>query len=117
MKTKLGMEFFIDYSHMLLCHRSCGQSHGHTARILIEISGDVKGGDAYEENMIMDFQEMKDRCKSVLKMVDHKDLNESFSFPTSENIASWIFAELQKQLPVSRLTFFEGNGKWCTVEQ
>ena len=117
MKTKLGMEFYIDYSHMLLGHPTCGQRHGHTARILVEITGDVKAGDAYQENMIMDFQEMKDRCKSVLTMLDHKDLNDRFSFPTSENIASWVFAELKKQLPVSNLTFFEGNGKWCTVEE
>ncbi len=117
MKTKLGLEFYIDYSHMLHGHPTCGQRHGHTARILVEVSGDVKGGQGYQENMVMDFQELKERCRTVLKILDHKDLNETFSFPTSENIASWIFAELKKQVAVSNVTFFEGNGKWCTVEE
>jgi 6-pyruvoyl-tetrahydropterin synthase len=52
----------------------------------------------------------------VLSNVDHKDLNEKFERPTSENITSWIFSELRKSIPVSRVQFYEGQGKWCAVE-
>ena len=41
--------------------------------------------------MIMDFKEMEEKCWNVLSQVDHKDLNEKFARPTSENIANWIF--------------------------
>jgi 6-pyruvoyl-tetrahydropterin synthase len=64
----------------------------------------------------MDFKEMEEKCWNILSQVDHKDLNEKFERPTSETIANWIFTELRKTLPISRVQFFEGQGKWCAVE-
>lgn len=117
MKTRLGMDFHIDYAHKLQGHPKCGREHGHTARIQIEIEGVVKGGNTYKENMIVDFADMEKICKDLLDTLDHRNLNELFEFPTSENIAKWIFEELAKKLAVNRVTFFEGEGKWCVVEK
>jgi 6-pyruvoyl-tetrahydropterin synthase len=66
--------------------------------------------------MIVDFGEMKQICEGILKKLDHRDLSELFDMPTSENITNWIFESLSSVLPLRRVTFFEGNGKWCTVE-
>ena len=41
MKTGLGMEFFVDYSHLLPGHPKCGVLHGHTAKVIVELFGDV----------------------------------------------------------------------------
>ena len=47
--------------------------------------------------------------------LDHKDFDKIFDFPTSENIATWIFEKLQKHIPVSSVKFFEGTNKYCEV--
>jgi 6-pyruvoyltetrahydropterin/6-carboxytetrahydropterin synthase len=123
--AKLGMEFFVDYSHLLPGHPKCGVIHGHSDMIIVEVSGNIRSNSSSPSAarkdvtawMIMDFSEMKDRVWKVLERVDHKDLNELFDVPTSENIVSWIYSQLKKsRLNVSKVTFFEGNGKWCSVE-
>ena len=115
MKTRLGMTFYIDYAHKLPGHPLCGRDHGHTAKVLIEIEGDVKGGPNYKDNMLMDFAEMKRICKIVLDEIDHRNLNELFTMPTSEIIANWIYHKLIERIPVAEVVFFEGNGKWCKI--
>lgn len=117
MKTKLGMEFEIDFSHILKGHPKCSQPHGHTSRILIEVVGEVKKGSSYQDNMVMDFADMKKTCWEIIQQLDHKDLNSIFEFPTSENIAMWIYEKLEEKIPVSSVKFYEGNGKWCTIEK
>jgi 6-pyruvoyltetrahydropterin/6-carboxytetrahydropterin synthase len=110
-KMGLGMEFFVDYSHKLPGHPKCGVPHGHTAKVIVELYGDPR-----PDGMIMDFKEMEEACWKVLSYVDHHDLNERFPRPTSEIITSWIFSEISKTIPVSKVQFHEGQGKWCTVE-
>ena len=55
MKTKLGVEFEIDFAHTLRGHPKCGKPHGHTSRIIVEVEGDVKNGDSYEDNMAVSY--------------------------------------------------------------
>ncbi len=105
------MEVYVEYSHLRPGHPKCGVKHGHTAKVIVELFGDVR-----PDGMIMDFKEMEQACWNVLQNIDHKDLNEKFERPTSENIANWVFKELRKSIPVSRIQFFEGQGKWCAVE-
>ncbi len=64
----------------------------------------------------MDFKDMETKSWAILSQIDHNDLNKKFERPTSENIANWVFAELRKTIPVTRVQFYEGQGKWCTVE-
>ena len=39
MKTRLGVEFEIDFAHTLRGHPKCGKPHGHTSRIIVEVEG------------------------------------------------------------------------------
>lgn len=116
-KNSLGMEFWVDYSHLLKGHPKCGVPHGHTAKVIVEIEGDVSGGSSYKDNMLIDFHDMKETCWSVLEKLDHQDLNQIFEYPTAENITQWIFGKLDEKLQLSKVTFFEGEGKWCSVEK
>ena len=115
LKTKLGAEFEIDFAHTLKGHPKCGQPHGHTSRIIIEVEGDIKKGDDLQDNMIIEFDDMKRICWETIQQLDHKDLDKIFDFPTSENIATWIFEKLQENIPVSSVKFFEGTNKYCEV--
>jgi queuosine biosynthesis protein QueD len=117
MKTKIGLEFEIDFAHTLKGHYKCSQPHGHTSKIHVEVVGEVKTGSTYIENMVMDFADMKKTCWDVIGQLDHKNLNTLFEFPTSENIAMWIFKNLEGKLPISTVKFYEGNGKWCMIEK
>jgi 6-pyruvoyltetrahydropterin/6-carboxytetrahydropterin synthase len=116
LKTRLGMTFYIDYAHKLPGHVICGKEHGHTAKILIEIEGEVKGGTNYKDNMLIDFAEMKRICRIVLNELDHRNLNELFVMPTSEVITDWIYHQLIERIPVVEVIFFEGNDKWCRIK-
>ena len=115
MKTKLGVEFEIDFAHTLRGHPKCGKPHGHTSRVIIEVEGDVKKGEKLADNMIIEFDDMKRTCWETIQQLDHRNLDEMFDYPTSENIASWIFEKLQESIPISSVKFFEGNNKYCEV--
>ena len=114
-KTKLGVEFEIDFAHTLRGHPKCGKPHGHTSRIIVEVEGDVKQGDSYQDNMVIEFDAMKKTCWDTIQELDHRNLNELFDFPTSENIAGWIFDKLSDKIPVSSIKFFEGSNKYCEI--
>jgi len=114
---RLGMEFSIDYAHKLEGHPTCGRDHGHTARIIVEVEGSLGRGEGYRAHMVLDYKELKEQVRRVLDTLDHRNLNELFEYPTSENICRWIFDELSKSLKVTRVIFYEGEGKWCTVER
>lgn len=115
LKTKLGVEFEIDFAHTLRGHPKCGQPHGHTSKIIVEVEGVVKKGNSYQDNMVLDFDEMKKTCWAVISQLDHKDLDKIFEFPTSENIAEWIFEQLDGKIPLSSVKFFEGTSSYCEV--
>jgi len=115
MKAKIGVELTIDFAHSLKMHDRCEPKHGHTAKVIVEIEGEVRGGKTFEDNVVMDFDKLRAICERILKELDHRDLDDVFSFPTAENIAKWIFDKLKDRVPLRSITVFEGEGKWCTV--
>ena len=46
----------------------------------------------------------------------YKDTDELFEKPTAENIACWVFDELEKELSLRSVKLWEGRGKWVLVE-
>ncbi|HDQ41752.1 MAG TPA: 6-carboxytetrahydropterin synthase QueD [Desulfonatronum sp.] len=77
----------------------CERLHGHNFRVEAQIQGrqlDPKLG------VVMDFKELKARLKQVLSELDHCNVNEHPAFqaenPSSENLARFIFKELQAGL-------------------
>ena len=117
MHTKIGVEFEIDFAHTLKGHPKCGKPHGHTAKIIVEASGELKKGSTYEENMVMEFDKMKKVCWQTIERLDHTNLDVMFDFPTSENIAMWIFDNLKDKIPISSVKFFEGSNKYCEISK
>jgi 6-pyruvoyltetrahydropterin/6-carboxytetrahydropterin synthase len=65
--------------------------------------------------MVIEFDQMKKTCWETISELDHRDLNELFDFPTSENISAWIFEKLKDKIPVSSIKFFEGTNKYCEI--
>jgi len=111
---KIGREFHFDASHFLPAYKGkCEQVHGHTYKLEIEIKGEPD-----KDGMVMDFSELKGIVnENIIEKLDHRDLNELFENPTAENIAGWIFKELEKRIPVSSIKLYEGFGKWVLIEK
>ena len=111
---KVGREFSFDASHFLPDYEGkCERVHGHTYRLKVVIEGEPK-----DDGMVMDFNELKDAVNdAVMERLDHSNLNEIFENPTAENIAEWIFKELEKKIPVSSVKLYEGLGKWVLIER
>ena len=74
----------------------CESPHGHNFNVEVVVEGEKLSEDT---ELLMDFKEIKAMLKVVLEQLDHKDLNLTPMFsvknPSSENIAAWIYKELQ----------------------
>ncbi|MCD6293598.1 MAG: 6-carboxytetrahydropterin synthase QueD, partial [Deltaproteobacteria bacterium] len=82
----------------------CARVHGHNW--IIDVF--VRCSELNEIGIGIDFREIKDSVKRVLKNLDHFNLNELPAFqdvnPTSENIAGFLYRELSKQLNTNNVT-------------
>jgi 6-pyruvoyltetrahydropterin/6-carboxytetrahydropterin synthase len=76
----------------------CKNLHGHTYHLTVFLEGEL------DEKMgwIMDFNELKEVMKPVLKKVDHNYLNDlpGLENPTSEVIVRWIWKQIKPSLPL-----------------
>jgi len=75
----------------------CNRLHGHSFRIEVRVTGEL------DENLgwVMDFAEIGEAVKPVIKQLDHYYLNDipGLENPTSENLAIWIWNNIKDSLP------------------
>jgi len=91
-------------AHRIFQRNKCENLHGHNW----EVEVCLKAEKLNKDGMIVDFREVKERLIKVLENLDHKYLNEVLSFsPTSENIAQYIFKQLEKD--------FKKRGCWLSA--
>ena len=97
----------------------CENMHGHNWRIEVYVKGDKLD----EGGVLMDFGEVKVHVAEIMKLLDHRYLNELEHFndrqPSSENIAYFIATELQKRIDrpgirVSRVAAWESDDACAT---
>jgi 6-pyruvoyltetrahydropterin/6-carboxytetrahydropterin synthase len=93
---QLFVEEHFDAAHYLPeYHGKCERLHGHSFKVVIRAEGHTVGNDG----MAYDFAEMKRHLREALGKVDHTCLNELDEFtsvpPSSENIATWLYGELE----------------------
>ncbi len=76
----------------------CESLHGHN--FIVEVAVESESLD--EGEMVIDFRLLKSKTKAILENLDHRYLNELPFFaqinPTSENLATYIFGELSRQI-------------------
>jgi 6-pyruvoyltetrahydropterin/6-carboxytetrahydropterin synthase len=76
----------------------CRRLHGHSFRVEIHVDAPMDP----QLGWVVDFAEIKEAFKPTLKRLDHYYLNEieGLENPTSENLARWIWHQLQPSLPI-----------------
>ncbi len=111
-------DFRIEAAHRLPnvpAGHKCARLHGHSFRIELHVSGDVDPHSGW----VMDFAELKAAFEPVFEQLDHRCLNdiEGLENPTSENLARWIWSELQPRLPqLSRVVVHETCTSGCSYQ-
>ena len=75
----------------------CARVHGHSFRIEVHVTGPVDA----RLGWVMDFADIKAAFEPLFEQLDHRYLNDvpGLDNPTSENLARWIWRELQPNLP------------------
>ncbi|MBQ7594912.1 MAG: 6-carboxytetrahydropterin synthase QueD [Synergistaceae bacterium] len=91
----LSKDFTFDAAHNLInYHGKCEKLHGHTYKLRIVLDGQPDS-----EGMIMDFIELKQIVKEkILSRLDHSYINDIITQPSAENIALWIWRELEESV-------------------
>lgn len=76
----------------------CKNLHGHTYHLTVYLEGEL------DEKLgwVMDFSDLKQVMKPVLKQMDHHYLNDlpGLENPTSEVLVRWIWNQIQPNLPL-----------------
>lgn len=111
----IGKRYYFDAAHFLPGHPKCGKMHGHTWTVDVEVEGEMD-----PEMMVLDFNILNEKVKSVLDKLDHRALNDIVPIPTCESIAYSIFHNLQFELrpsiKVHSVQVQEGMGGWARKE-
>lgn len=110
-------------AHQLkMVSEKCENLHGHNWKI--EVC--VQGATLTEAGVLIDFGELKKYVSEIIERLDHKFLNELGLFgdgnPSSENVAMYIFKQLQEilddsSIAVSSVTAWESDDACATYRK
>ena len=100
----LSKEFTFDAAHNLVnYHGKCEKLHGHTYKLKVVLEGTPDS-----EGMIMDFCELSSIVKeSVISRLDHSYINDLIAQPSAENIAVWIWHEIEDKVKRENCNLYE----------
>ncbi|MBQ3626873.1 MAG: 6-carboxytetrahydropterin synthase QueD [Synergistaceae bacterium] len=103
---KIRKDFTFDAAHNLIkYHGKCERLHGHTYKLAVILEGSIAQDG---EDMIIDFCEISSIVKSkIISRLDHCYINDLISQPTAENIALWIWKEIDEDLRRENCRLFE----------
>jgi 6-pyruvoyltetrahydropterin/6-carboxytetrahydropterin synthase len=77
----------------------CEDLHGHNYKVRVTVAGP----ELDSVGLLCDFVHLKKAIRDVIRVLDHKYLNELSPFdvrnPSAENIARYIYDETSKQMP------------------
>ncbi len=101
MKVELKKSFQFEAAHSLPhlpAGHKCARLHGHSFKVELTVEGPVNE----KLGWLVDYAELSDVFRPAWEKLDHRYLNEieGLENPTSENIARWIWNEIQPQIPL-----------------
>jgi 6-pyruvoyltetrahydropterin/6-carboxytetrahydropterin synthase len=111
--TRIGRTYRFESAHRLPNlpdGHKCKNLHGHNYRIEVVVSGRLD-----DRGFVMDFAEIDADIMPLIKMVDHRLLNdvEGLENPTAEIIAAWF---LQRIKGCESVRVYENDDCWAEVK-
>jgi 6-pyruvoyltetrahydropterin/6-carboxytetrahydropterin synthase len=83
----------------------CGKVHGHSYRIVIELSSDE-----LDKGMVVDYKDISQCIKGpIIHVLDHQTLNDFIENPTAENICLYIAKTFKHDF---RMNFYRPTHPW-----
>ena len=102
---RFGVRTSVACAHHLVGAGACERPHGHT--YVVEVM-------AHGAGLPLGLERLGMVVGDVLKLYDHRDLNEFFETPTCEIFCQAIFNELGRELPgLCLVRVWEGHAKWA----
>ncbi|MDY6911274.1 MAG: 6-carboxytetrahydropterin synthase QueD [Chloroflexota bacterium] len=104
---RVSVRQHFDAAHYLRNYQGkCEQLHGHRFQAAVTL----ESPELDQVGMAYDFSELKKHLREILERFDHVCLNDIAPFdqinPSSENIATTIYRELEPQLKQTPVTIF-----------
>ena len=106
---ELKAQMYFSAAHQLLNYDGeCENQHGHNWLVEAYVTGNTLD----KSNILVDYKVLKRELKSVLDLLDHKDINELPDFkgisPSSETLAKYIYDKLKSSIPqTSKISIWE----------
>jgi len=86
--------------------------HSHNFKYSVTLTGPLN-----EEGFLADFRALEEVLKTLNARLENKTLNDIFKYPTTENLAIYIFEEISKTYPqTSKVTVREKEDYSATYE-
>ena len=109
-KTTISRTYCFESAHRLPLlpeTHKCHHLHGHNYKMIVEVAGEID-----ERGFIIDFFDLDKVVDPLIKLVDHKILNEvkGLENPTAENISLWF---LEKISIAQSIKVFENDDCWA----
>jgi len=111
----IGKVYYFDAAHFLPGHPECGEVHGHTWTVEVQLEGKLN-----EQGMVLDFGILDTEVRSILKGFDHTLLNNLLDYPTCEILATQIRIALTHSslirdsgVKLHSVKVQEGRGGWA----
>jgi 6-pyruvoyltetrahydropterin/6-carboxytetrahydropterin synthase len=75
----------------------CSKLHGHSFKVRVSVEDKLN-----HMGWVIDYADIKSACEPVIEVLDQSYLNElpDLNNPTSENIARWLWNEIQPKLTI-----------------
>jgi 6-pyruvoyltetrahydropterin/6-carboxytetrahydropterin synthase len=96
-------------AHALRGYRGkCENLHGHNWKVEVYVRGDRLD----QIGMLVDFKELKEATRRVMKLLDHQNLNELKPFdvelnPSSEHLAGFILHKVAEAINDDRIQVYK----------
>ena len=99
-RYRLSVSTTFSAAHNLINYKGkCEHLHGHNWKVKVTVGSDALN----DQEMVIDFVEVKRMLGEVVSKLDHKYLNELPEFNdgnvTSERIAEYLATNIEKRLP------------------